>query len=37
VQVIVIDHDLDVIKIAGWVIDLGPEGGNAGGHSVAQG
>ncbi|MBT6096735.1 MAG: ATP-binding cassette domain-containing protein, partial [Rhodospirillaceae bacterium] len=35
--VVVIEHNLEVIKTADWIVDLGPEGGTKGGHIVAQG
>ena len=34
---IVIEHNLDVVKVADWIIDMGPEGGRAGGELVAEG
>jgi len=34
---VIIEHNLDVIKTADWVIDLGPEGGAGGGQIIAQG
>jgi excinuclease ABC subunit A len=35
--VVIIEHNLDVIKTADWLIDLGPEGGAGGGQIIAQG
>ncbi len=36
-SVLIIEHNLDIIKIADWIIDLGPEGGDRGGQLIAQG
>jgi excinuclease ABC subunit A len=36
-SVLVIEHNMDVIKTADWIIDLGPEGGNRGGEVVVAG
>ena len=35
--IVVIEHNLDVVKVADYIIDMGPEGGNRGGEVVAQG
>jgi excinuclease ABC subunit A len=35
--VIIVEHNLEVIKTADWIIDLGPEGGAAGGRLIAEG
>lgn len=34
---VIIEHNLDVIKTADWIVDMGPEGGSGGGHVIAQG
>ena len=36
-SVVVIEHNLDVVKTADWIIDIGPEGGDGGGEIVAVG
>jgi excinuclease ABC subunit A len=36
-SVVIIEHNLDIIKIADWLIDLGPEGGDGGGELLAEG
>ena len=36
-SIVIIEHNLDIIKSADWIIDLGPEGGNDGGTIIAQG
>ncbi len=36
-SVLIIEHNLDIVKVADWIIDLGPEGGEAGGQIVAEG
>jgi len=35
--VVIIEHNLDIIKVADWIIDLGPEGGDRGGELLAEG
>lgn len=35
--IVIIEHNLDVIKTADWIVDLGPEGGDKGGHIIATG
>jgi excinuclease ABC subunit A len=36
-SVLIIEHNLEIIKVSDWIIDLGPEGGDRGGELVAQG
>ena len=35
--VVIIEHNLDIIKVADWIVDMGPEGGDGGGEIVAEG
>ncbi|MBE9508828.1 MAG: hypothetical protein IMY86_12355, partial [Chloroflexi bacterium] len=35
--VVIIEHHPDIIKVADWIVDLGPEGGDAGGEIMAEG
>jgi excinuclease ABC subunit A len=35
--ILIIEHNLDVIKTADWIIDMGPEGGSSGGEVIAEG
>ena len=35
--IVIIEHNLDIIKTADWIIDMGPEGGNKGGRIIAEG
>ena len=34
---LIIEHNMEVIKVADWIIDLGPEGGDSGGYKVFEG
>ena len=36
-SIVIIEHNLDVIKTADWIVDLGPEGGDGGGRIIAKG
>ncbi|MEO0385652.1 MAG: ethanolamine utilization protein, partial [Pseudomonadota bacterium] len=36
-SLLVIEHNLDVIKTADWILDMGPEGGDGGGQLIAEG
>ena len=36
-SIVIIEHNLDVIKTADWIVDLGPEGGDGGGRIIAEG
>jgi len=35
--VLLVEHNMDIIKSADWIIDIGPEGGEEGGHIIAEG
>jgi excinuclease ABC subunit A len=36
-SVLIIEHNLEIVKVSDWIIDLGPEGGDRGGELVAEG
>jgi excinuclease ABC subunit A len=36
-SVLIIEHNMDIIKVSDWIIDLGPEGGDRGGKLIAEG
>ncbi len=36
-SVIVVEHDIDVLKVCDWIVELGPEGGDKGGYIIAEG